>query len=184
MKGTHAGGIVGGLYIGSLRIWNCGVSADAEIIGTNNAGGILGYHCNYGANYIYNSYVLGKIKGNNNIGGICGNTYSRSQESGIRVKLENSYFGGNIEGGRNIGGIVGINRCDNLEKLSITNCYYINTISMGISNAEKDGITALSEEDMRENDTLFNNLKSYTNSEHELSGWIKTENQYPVHSKQ
>ena len=41
----------------------------------------------------------------------------------------------------------------------------------------------LSEEDMRENDTLFNSLKSYTNSEYELSGWTKNENQYPVHSK-
>ena len=182
VKGTHAGGIVGGLYIGSLRIWNCGVSSNSEIIGTNNAGGILGNHSNYGTNYIYNSYVLGKISGNNNIGGICGNAYSRVYESGIRVKIENTYFGGNIEGGRNVGGIIGINSCDNLEKLSITNCYYINTISKGISNAEKEGITALSEEDMKVNDALFNSLKSYTNNEHEISAWIKPSNQYPIHN--
>lgn len=126
--------------------------------------------------------MLGKINGNNNIGGICGDAFSRSQESGVRVKIENSYFGGTIEGGKKIGGIIGLNRCDNLEKLVITNCYYINTVSKAISNTDVEGITALSEEDMKVNDALFNSLKIYTNSEHQLSGWIKDTNKYPLHS--
>lgn len=181
VKGRFAGGgIVGSIFISNLRIWNCGVSSNSQIIGNNCAGGILGQHMNYGTNYIYNSYVLGKISGTKYVGGIAGDAYSRSNESGARIKIENSYFAGTIKGETNVGGIIGASRCDDIEKMSFSNCYYISTVERGISNVEKDGITALSQEDMKENDTLITYLKSYTNTEQELSVWNKLPNEYPT----
>lgn len=181
VKGNYAGGIVGGLYIGTLKIWNCGVSLNSEIIGNDRVGGILGIHSNYGTNYIYNSYVLGKISGNKYVGGIAGNVYYANWNQRGGANIQNVYFAGTIEGGTNVGGIIGRNSCDDFEKLSVTNCYYINTVEKGISNDEKEGITALSEEDMREKDTLLTYLKSYKNTEQELSIWDKIANEYPVH---
>lgn len=181
VKGSRsAGGIVGGLYIGALRIWNCGVSSNTQIIGENYSGGILGEHQNYGTNYIYNSYVLGNISGTVYVGGISGNTYSRNATPSGKTKIDNSYFAGTIEGGKKVGGIVGYsNNYDVENELSFLNCYYLNTIPKAISNVEKDGITALSQEDMKEKDTLLLYLQNYTNTENELLVWSKDENQYP-----
>ena len=140
---------------------NCGNNVNANIKGDNYAGGLFGCLGNRGNINIYNSYNLSKVSGNNYISGI-----------GLSTKIENSYFAGTIEGGKNIGAI------SYSTGGTYLNCYYINTVS----NAEKEGITALSEEDMKENDILFNSLKSYTNSEYELSEWRKDANQYPIHS--
>ncbi len=132
---------------------------------------------NYAPIYILNTFSLGKLSGSGIIGGICGtgNVWRGNQ------KIENSYFAGTIKGGTNVGGIMGKNN-SNVALLQINNCYYINTIAKPISNAEPEGATALSEEDMKEEDTLLNYLKSYENSEYELSEWNKEINQYPVHN--
>jgi len=100
----------------------------------------------------------------------------------VRCKIENSYFAGTIEGGTNVGGIIGSNGCS-AERVSFTNCYYINTIEKGISNSEMSGITALSEQDMKENTTLLTNLQKYTNTDHELTLWTKLPNEYPINGR-
>lgn len=177
---SNAGGMVGSIYIGKTYIYNCFNDKDSRIYGKDCAGGIYGSHGNYGRMFIYNSYVLGKIAGEKYLGGICAGAYSRERDSYLALTIENTFFGGTIEGGTTKGGIVGVNKCDSLEKMSFSNCYFINSAAeKGISNAEKEGITALSEQNMKENETLYTNLKNYTNTEYELLEWTKKEHEYP-----
>lgn len=163
---NNSGGIIGYSFLSNIYLANCGTKINSDIRSDINSGGMIGYN-DRGIIEIYNSYSLGKVSSKNYLGGLIGYT-------GGNQKIENSYFAGTIEGGKNVGAI------SYSTGGTALNCYYINTMS----NTEKEGITALSEENMKGNDTLFNSLKSYTNSEYELSEWKKDANQYPIHSDQ
>lgn len=164
-KATIAGGIIGSMCSANdLIIYNCKVSENTNIFASDKSGGITGIVTWGGTPSIYNSYSLASIN-SKYAGGI-------SYKSAI---IENCYFGGNITADY-VGGI-------SYENSTCKNCYYIDTINSGIYNVadnDETKILVMTENDMKENDTLLNKLKEYTNDSYELSEWTKKENEFPM----
>ena len=115
--GNYFGGILGGIgNVEGTVLDGCGNSAGGIIAGgsCDNVGGVLGGFESGTANAeIRNSYNLGTVAGQSNVGGITGNT------AGTAQKIKNSYNAGTVSGNSSIGGIIGSSVAD-----SIANCIY------------------------------------------------------------
>lgn len=153
--GTDAGGLVG--HVNSMAEVSITESrSNGQVLGNNNAGGIVGALENGTIQYTYNTNedaalsknsvvsaasvgagtsVYGKVNGNENVGGIIGN-----MSGGV---IEQSYNAGNIKGNTNVGGVVG-----SMSGGSITKAYNAdnNTVLKTSTNdAEYYGFTVKTE---------------------------------------
>jgi hypothetical protein len=89
------GGLVGAAYTSFISNTHTDVEVNASAW---EVGGLIGYN----AAYVYSSYALGPVSGDNKIGGLIG-------FNGSEGEVEDSYAQGDVEGGTVVGGFIGFN---------------------------------------------------------------------------
>ena len=129
------GTVVGRAYLGGVVGYNDGLIrenfADVVVGGdtsgeNDNIGGLVGYH----TDRIFNSYAIGSVSGDNNVGGLVGrserggyiiNSHANNRVSGINhigglvgrngnnSRIFSSYALGEVSGNTGVGGLVGLN---------------------------------------------------------------------------
>ncbi len=122
--GNNCGGLFGyinrshGSWTGKSRLYINQSYANANIITEGNqAGGLIGNatmnhtgNQNRGACiylYLQNTFFLGSVQGEDNIGGLIGYSYGTGGSSSFGSSIYNSYVNGSIKGKNNVGAIFG-----------------------------------------------------------------------------
>lgn len=105
--GVFDANIEGMNYVGGLAGNNDGTISNTYVIGKvsgeDTIGGLVGHNSYYTSGFISESYSAGKVTGENNIGGLVG------QNSGVQGLISNSYSTCGAKGKEDVGGLVGWN---------------------------------------------------------------------------
>jgi hypothetical protein len=167
-------------YIDNARdIKNLGLKA-FYVRGKNYVGGLAGY------GRVNNSYAVGNVKGNDNVGGLTG-SYSTSNG------FNNNYAVGNVSGNRYVGGLAGRNPSGysgiGAPTIIMSNSYFIGNVSgdsdVGGLIGFKGVNTSLSNSYYNNNNTGTNeaemkNIDTYIANWDFNSTWTMQPNSYPT----
>ena len=165
--GNHVGAVTGEAS-GATLIYNCGV-LDGSIIGSINAGGLVGHITGDATARIVNCYNYANVSGGDYAAGIVGR--NESEETSVRIALCMMY--GNVTGATNISPVYTGNHVNNVQNFTEYNFYLYSTEKDALGNRiEKIPYTAYNDQlaiDKEEYLTRFPFYRHILNTHRELA---------------
>ena len=164
------GNITGKSYTGGMVGYNKGrlhySYTNVKVSGDFIIGGLVGYNSGSDKHevIILNSYAMGKVKGNKNVGGLVGRSVS---------KIQSSYSVTKVEGRKMVGGFLGYNH----GKVIATKNVYGNIVGQNywerIGNRYLKGIGQKAQGSHGNSNVLRKTSKQLKNSVFQSAGWDK-----------
>ncbi len=191
---SHVGGLIG-INNGTVRISYTNV----HVKGGDEVGGLIGREGF--SEQVMSSYAIGPVEGQNRVGGLIGqtqgdvvNSYATGHVSGNddigglvgRVgnngHITNSYAAGEVTGTQNLGGLIGILSPD---QTSVTRSFWntdVQGVENGLGNGATDGITGLTDSEMRQENsfTNWNFIEIWNINEGLTYPWLRSNTQVPA----